>query len=73
MQLDIFEDNSDQGLLLQEFKQVKASTEKVRRCLFARLNQQLKLIIKQQAEIEMVKIQLKDDRGGANEFFRLVG
>ncbi len=73
MQLDIFEDNSDQGLLLQEFKQVKASSEKVRRCLFARLNQQLKLIIKQQAEIEMIKQQLGNKKEEYVGLFRLVG
>lgn len=55
MQFDMFADNSPQGLMQQQIDEIRASKGKIQRCMFARLNQQLKMIVKQQAEIQKLK------------------
>jgi bacillopeptidase F (M6 metalloprotease family) len=55
LQLSFFEDNSDQGLLRQEFLLLHASTEKVRRGCFAKVTAQQKQIEALKSELEAIK------------------
>lgn len=55
LQLSFFEDNSDYGLLRQEFILLHASTEKVRRGCFAKVTAQQKRIDALEAELQAIK------------------
>ncbi len=55
IQYDLFEENSEFCLLKKEFEEVRKSSDSVRRGLFAKHNELMKIVLKQQEEIESLK------------------
>jgi hypothetical protein len=66
MQLNFFNDNSDLGVLRQEFILLHASTEKVRRGCFAKVGAQQKQIDALKQEIEALKKHLESKNEKTN-------
>lgn len=58
VQLDFFQEYSEVELLRMEMKQVKESTDKVRKSLFARLNMMAKEQVALKDELEKIKAQI---------------
>jgi len=69
MQLNLFEDNSPDALIRREVSDLRESGEKLRRSLFARHGDLLKIYMIQQEEINLLRsIVLKDHPEKAQEF-----
>ncbi len=58
LQYDMFEDNSDMGLMKKELKLTQEECDRVRKGLFRRWDDQGKTLLKMQLEIEALKNQL---------------
>jgi hypothetical protein len=73
VQQSLFGDNSPVGLLKEEVRKVKESSDNVRRGVFARQNEIMKICLKQQAEIDELKRIIKDGVSRPELQFVLVG
>jgi hypothetical protein len=69
MQMNMFEDNSEVGLLRQEIRACKESSEKVRRGVYSKLDACLKLICALQDEVSS----LRKTSQGESESLREIG
>lgn len=62
LQLDLFEESSEICLLKQELEEIRQSQDNLRRGLFARHSELMKLYLKQHEEIDKLREMLLEER-----------